>query len=241
MRRLLPVCLLLLSFFSCKKDSSSEPMEESTKVYKDSVSFTVDAKKFSFLDPSGKGFGNRQINIKPSLTIKSDQKIAYQVGGLFWYGEKDSTLFDTSFRCYGDEPYSTIEFKFSKKFHNSQLTGTSFKRPRDKHEVVKVGIQSFAVDFENENTTDGVAIEAHLPGVPEMLVSYIPDFAIVGKSVLTRSLQDNSKFEVIKIEKLNDKIHLIEARFEINLYDKNGRLNRIKNGYLRVLTDMKVF
>ncbi len=74
MKLLLPICLLLLSFFACKKDSPPKPMGEVSKVYKDSVSFTVDEKKFQFLDVSREGFGNRQINIKPSHTIKVTKK-----------------------------------------------------------------------------------------------------------------------------------------------------------------------
>ncbi|MBC8051653.1 MAG: hypothetical protein H7Y13_01170 [Sphingobacteriaceae bacterium] len=97
------------------------------------------------------------------------------------------------------------------------------------------------LDFENQNTKDGVVVEAYLPGISDKLVSYIPGHAIIDQLSLPKSIHDDSKFEIIKIEKLDDHIHLIEARFDINLYHKDGRLFRIKNGFVRVRTDMKVF
>lgn len=55
-----------------------------------------------------------------------------------------------------------------------------------------------------------------------------------------KGFANNSTFEMIKVEKVSDsEKYLVEARFALNLYDETGKLYRLENGFLRILTDMK--
>jgi hypothetical protein len=231
--------LILIS--SCKKNTSGI-VPEKALIYRDSVSFFINGKNHISNQKNLAGIGNRQINIKPYATLLSNQDWEYNTGGYYWYGEKDSTLYDTFYGFTSEKDYTAIKISFSKKYHNNQLKKSpTMLVPADNSSIFKVGPQSFAVDLNLENTMDGISVVVRDQDLREELSSYIPGFSVVIRTSLTKDIQDNSTFEITKVQKLDDKLYLVEAEFAVNLFDKNGKLYRLEKGFLRLKTSMKVF
>ena len=230
--------LALISIAACK-ENSSDPTQNPA-VYTDSVSFVINGKEYVCNQRNTSGIGNRQVNVKPSPTLINGQDPEYYTGGIYWYGEKDSTLYDAFYKFRSEIEKNNFQVSFSKKFGNNQLRKSfTFFIPMDNSALFIQGKQSFAVDLNMENTMDGVSIEANLSGLPE-LSSYIPGFSILLRTSLDKTIQNNSTFEITKIQKLDDKQMLIEAKFELNLFDKDGKLYRLQKGFLRFKTVTKI-
>lgn len=234
--------LIVGMLISSCKESDTALVPEKKLAFVDSVSFAINGKTYIANERDLNGIGNRQINIKPSATLIADQNWAYDTGGFYWYGEKDSILYDTFYGFSSKDYHNNIKISFSKKYNKNQLHKSSqLLVPDDNFDVFRIGRQSFAVDLNLENTMAGVSIEFQTNEIATQLSSYIPGFSILVKTSLTKDIQDNSQFEIIKVQKLDDKFYLIEAKFEMNLFDKNGKLYRVENGFLRLNTAMKSF
>lgn len=234
------LAIALISMVSCKKNNG-EPVPAPEKVmhYQDSISFIIDEKQYSFDNKNSAGIGNQAINIKSSATIVNGGKLAYKTGGYYWYGEKDSTLYSVSYGFESRQLGEHFNILFTKKFKDSQLQrGHQLFAPKDHLDIFKLGKQRFAVDLEKENTMDGISIAFRGADINEELITRIPGFSILVRSSLTKDIQNNSSFEITKVEKLKDSIYLIEAKFEVNLFDENGKLYRLKKGFLRTTTSM---
>lgn len=236
---------VLLLFAACKKNELTPPKTEDIEtetLYKDSISFVVNGKQYVCSDRYLVGSGNRQINLKPYSTKIIGRRSAVETGNFYYYGSADSTMYEAHFGFSSRPEFSDIKFIFSKHYRNSDLKqNISLLVPPDNSELLQLGKQSFSVDYEQENTTEGVALEARLGGIPGQLSTYIPGFSILIKTNLPKTLQDNSNFEIVKVQKLDRGFYLIEAKFELNLYDANAKLYRVEKGFMRLLTDMKVF
>ncbi|NEU07092.1 hypothetical protein GZH53_02095 [Flavihumibacter sp. R14] len=232
------VVLILAS--SCKKTVSELTPEPIS--FKDSVSFIMNGTKYSFTERNTNGIGNRQVNIKPYAALLSDRDWEYETGGFYWYGDKDSTLYDTFYGFHSRKDYDTFQISFSKKFHNNQLrkSYSTLFVPADNSDLFKLGEQHFAVDLNLENTMDGISVEFHQPFKATM-TSYIPGFSILINTNLPKTIQDDSRFEITQVKRLDDKYYLIEAKFTVNLFDENAQPYRLENGFLRIKTGMKVF
>ena len=225
--------LIFTIFSSCKKDNS-ESIEEEVRLVSDSISFTINNQPYFFDSQNEIGIGNRQINIKPSISQISGRNAAYITGGFYWYGEPDSTLFNVEHGFIGNNYTQSIKISFSKKYKNEQLKNyLSFLIPENNFDILKIGKQKFAVDFKKENTTEGVSLEFRSRDHSGTLSTFIPGFSILVKANLTKNIQDNSTFEIVKIQKVDEIYHMIEAKFSLNLYDENAKLYRLENGFLR--------
>lgn len=236
-------CLLLLfAITSCKKDTVPVDPEE-VKIVKDSVSFLLNGKKYVCSEQKSVGVGNRQINIKPSMTLINDQDWEYKTGGFYWYGEKDSLLYDTFFNLASSDHQNRIHISFSKKYHRNELPLKVFNVfvPSDNSKIFKAGLQAFAVDLNLENTMDGISIEVSTQDLKGHLSTYMPAFSILIRTDLTKDIQENSRFEITKVQKLNEKLHLLEGRFEVNLFDDTGKLYKLEKGFFRFTVTMKAF
>lgn len=233
------VCFLV--FTACKKNTADvAPGDE--QAYADSVSFSIDGKSYIFSEQNTAGIGNRQINIKPSITLINDQEWEYNTGGFYWYGEKDSLLYDTFYGFTSEDSKNRINISFSRKYHKNALQKVfPVLAPEDNSEIFKVGVQPFAVDLNLENTMDGISIEVKTQELATQLSSYIPAFSIMIRTDLSKNIQNNSRFEITKVQKLDEKFHLIEGRFEVNLFDGTGKLYRLEKGFFRLKTTMKVY
>ena len=231
----------LLFFFilaSCKK---SVVELERNMPYADSVSFSINGKNYVCAERNTSGMANRQINIKPSDTVITGRRWQYMTGKFYWYGEKDSTLYSISEDFLADSTYgyTHIDISFNKKYGNNQMKRNFFLHPIDSSLIFKKGKQPFAVDLNLENTMEGVAIEVHTKEAVGLLSTYIPGFSILINTKLPRTIQDESSFEITKLQLLENGIYLVEARFEVNLFDEKGKAYKLKNGFLRFKTNMK--
>jgi len=230
---LLILLTFTLIFTSCKKENATSINEE-LRLISDSVSFTINNKSYFFDSQNEIGIGNRQINIKPSISQISGRNAAYITGGFYWYGEPDSTLYDISYGLVENLKLQSFKISFSKKYKNDQLIKYfSILMPQNNSDILKVGKQKFAVDFKKENTKEGVSLEFRSRDHSGTLSTYIPGFSILVKANLTKNIQDNSTFEIVKVQKVDEIYHMIEAKFSLNLFDENAKLYRLENGFLR--------
>lgn len=240
--KILSYLFLLVLFASCKKDSPI-PDANSTKntiIYTDSVSFVVNGRKYSFEPRHMVGMGNRQFNLKPYPTPIEGRRVARR-SEFYWYGAADSILYSAHYNFETWPELSEVNFLFTKKYRSDQLKKDVFLVPDDNSELLKVGKQTFAVDLEQEATLDGIAIEARLSGIEHSLTSYIPNYYFWLPVILKKDIQDNSIFEITKVQKLDNDKYLVEATFELNLFDKDSKAYRLEKGFLRLVTDMKVW
>ncbi len=230
--------VFLLIIASCKK--SKVEVEEPTRYtdiqYTDSVSFSINGKDYMSTDRYSSGWANRQVNIKRSDTLITGRKAEYMIGGFYWYGEKDSTLYSISAGFVDDAP---IKISFHKKFGNNEMKGNNFLYPSGSSLIFNKGEQPFAVDLNLENTMEGVSIEVYTKELKDLLSTYIPGFSRLTDSKLPRASQEESSFEVTKLQLLENGIYLVEARFEANLFDDQAKMYKLKNGFLRLKTYMK--
>nr|WP_121273382.1 hypothetical protein [Pedobacter schmidteae] len=87
----------------------------------------------------------------------------------------------------------------------------------------------YATDFWRNNSISGIAIR---------LINENGDFKSYGQSDLgkpasvTQTDQKDSKFEIISIHKRKSD-YLLEAKFNLTVFDDNKQIQKIENGYLR--------
>lgn len=232
------ILILTTVFFSCKKNAEDipEPLPEveTIKRIEDSLSFTIDGASYIMSESFGRGVGNTQINLKPYNDVIPGREPAVITGGKYFYGEKDSILYFSNFELASQNGGgSKAELFFTRKFAKKDLQPDfHVMYPKDQSEVIKVGKQSFAEDFEKENTQDGIVLKLSILG--KSLTSSVPGFSILKQSHM-KNIQQNSIFEITKVEKVRDDVFVLEAKFTMNVFDDQLKLYRLENGYLRKL------
>jgi hypothetical protein len=234
------MALAIIFVVSCKKISSENIGQIPERIsYKDTISFSINDQKYVFDYVSSNAIGNRAINVKPYETIINDGKLAYQTANYYWYGEKDSTLYSVSYVLESKRVGDSFKIIFTKKYKDTDLQrGFQLYAPKNHLDMFKTGKQSFAIDLDKANTTEGFFIDFTSTDLPGSLNTGIPGFSILKRSNLDKDIQKNSTFEISKIEKIRDNIYTIEAKFELNLFDIHEQLYRVKNGFLRITTSM---
>jgi hypothetical protein len=228
--RLLYLLITIFIISSCKKTDKN--LSKDSIIVSDSISFYVDNQLYVFNKRNITGIGNQQVNIKPSQNKLIGRESAYETGNLFWYGDKDSTLYHINYGFISSQDVSnTFEIFFNKKFNNKELfLDNSILIPTDNLDLYKVGKKEFAIDLNLQNTTDGISIKFYSKDLKQTLISTIPGFSILDNSNLSKTIQDDSNFEITKFDKEN---RIIEANFNLNLFDKSGKLHRAINGFAR--------
>lgn len=231
---ILPVALALLAS-SCKKDNAvtiPELVAPKKHFAADSSSFTINGKSYSS-GPSGsssRGAGNKGTNMKLS-TKDGDWSISN--GHHYWVGALDSVQFYKFYENYLDNANGAITFSFIKNYKRTSLDKNGFLyAPKLATDVITLGDQNYALDFEREGKEEGIAISLSLNG--QTLTSYSPLLIRIPSS-LGRESQRDSKFKVLKIEEVkNTDLMRIEAVFEANLFDENEKPVKITDGFLRL-------
>lgn len=243
MKYLIPHTLLfifLLAFCSCKKNSNEGAPginNQNTINYRDSISFMIGEHQYVFYQKNSVGISNRPFNVKRSATAIQGGKLAYQTGGTYWYGAPDSTLYAVIYGFPSSSLGNNLELSFTKKYNDSELEqGPVYLQAKSHLDIFKIGELPFAVDYDKENTMDGMVIELNSKG--KILSTKVPGFSILIRSALNNDIQNNSNFEITKIEHLKEDKYLIEAKFNANIFDGDENLYRIKNGFLRLTTYM---
>ncbi|MBC7418971.1 MAG: hypothetical protein H7325_12555 [Pedobacter sp.] len=142
----------------------------------------------------------------------------------------------TVFKKFGVEN-GTIEITFAKKLKQNQLEAhISLSGFADNASLYTVGNRGFATDYHVGQKLDGIVVDFSGRGRDSELSSYVPYYTIIKNIDLGPDIQKNSKFEIIKSEKIGENRLLVEAKFELNLYDDNGKKYRVENGYYRFKT-----
>lgn len=222
------LCILL----SCKKTSPVESKLIPTQVAKDSISFSINGINYSFNNTNSIGIRNSQINIKAFNDSIPGRDYAYKTAGKFWYGNPDSTMYSSTFGMRSNiNQEAILEMYFNKKYKTTELF-KSFQQmiPKNQSDIFKPGKQSFAIDFEKENTREGVVLLLYTKGIS--LSSTKPGFSIYLQSH-KMDIQNNSSFEILKVEHIKDDRYLLEAIFSMNLFDKDEKLYRVEKGFMR--------
>lgn len=227
------VASAMLFVSSCKKGSTVDvpiTTEPEVKMKFDSVYFEIAGKPYSGSPDLGgmnsvvnDGYRMKYLDApKEGMTLYNGHGSTKEG----WYAATDSIYFTcaNTYEINGDKAF---EISFSKGFdkYNMSKYG-SFYYPSDTRIMLKKGKVSFATDYKSTNAKDGVAISVAPYGR-----SGKPEFAY--EESLADYPQDGSVFEIINTEQIDKERYFVEARFELNLYDKNRTKSRITNGYIR--------
>ncbi len=237
----LALCICLILMQSCMKDTEvtiPDTGKPQISAFKDSVSFTIDETKYVFNERYSFGSKNYPVNVQKSDVKIPGGKLASETGGYYFYGAPDSTLYAAKYEVASKDWERRFKILFTKKYKDADLEWRSvLLYPKSHDDIFKTGKYGFAVDLDKENTMDGIAIEVSDNSIGQTLISMMPGFSILVRPDLKMDIQDNSDFTVTKVEKVAEGkyyYYVIEAKFELNLFDKDGKPYRLKNGFLRL-------
>jgi hypothetical protein len=245
MKNILPIMplktLLCLAFIasaalfvsSCKKEIKIEgpqTIKPEAKIKSDSVYFEIEGKSYS-AEPNIRGMNgmrNGGYRMKYLDAPKEGMTMYHGYGspGQGWYAATDSIYF-SCYNTYRTESYEALDIAFSQGFHKNDMSKYgSFYFPVDTRNMLKKGKLSFATDYESSEYTNGVSVSFATYGGTGK-----PEFAY--QESLANYPQDDSVFEIINTEQIDREHYFVEARFELNLYDKNRTKHRVTGGYIR--------
>ena len=214
--------VVLLTLSACKKENTVQ--EPSLTLTKDSVSYTV----------NGKEYVSNKIERGSTFTTQSNTKITSGVNfNYLIQGDKDSILFVRNFTIKADKSFMILSF--IKVYNNVETESTNennggyLNYPKNKTDIFSTGMYRYSTDFWRNNSISGIAIR---------MINDNGDFKSYGHSDLnkpasvTQTDQKDAKFEIINIQK-REFDYLLEAKFNLNVFDDNEQVQKIENGYLR--------
>lgn len=224
---------ITLFISSCKKSTSidvPETVEPEPKAKFDSVYFEIEGKSYAGKPDIGgiNSVGNMGYRMRYLEAPEEGMKIYQGYGDSKngWYASTDSIYF-TAGNSYETSRYESLHIDFCQGMPKSNMTEYgSFYFPTDTRKMFKKGKLGFATDFQNENFKNGVSISFEnfgRTGKPEWSHGESPE----------GYTQDDSTFEIINTEQIDENSYFVEAKFELNLYDKERVKHRVTNGYLR--------
>lgn len=229
------VFLLLTCLLSCKKNSietvnQTQPIDYTT--LSDSCYFTINGEQFILTTPTSNGRGNYGANLDTS-TRKYDL---------------DSILYTTSYGITKSQTTNTLNsalltLRFIRKLGKDQLTKIFYPAniwgpDSDTILYYPKGLLPYAVDYNRFNSQNGIALSvSYSTSLQSGLGSSYINQSPYSASSLNNDCQKDSKFEVINVLILKNGGHLLEARFDANLFDRNENLKRLENGYIRIRVD----
>lgn len=236
---LLPLLVVLLAT-ACKKDEvfvePEIPVVKEHGFLTDSISFTLEGKRYTneLAEPQSlfpRGASNRGTNMRLS-TVEGDWYLSS--GGKYWVGAPDSVQYGSFSTTRLNQDAGEIEVEFVKNLRRSNLLYIgAFYYPRFENNYYTAGDYKYALDFGREGKDEGVAIRLSLSTLGK-LTSYSPNY-LFQESKLTAESQLNSTFKVLKVEEIKGTDYvIIEARFEVNLFDEKENPVKITEGYFRI-------
>lgn len=225
----------LLFVTACKKGSDNPKAEPEPKPeikYSDSLYFKIGDRIYQGKEVNIGGVSNGKTNIKPFKSRIVGRELSYETGGMFWYGDVDSTYYGvkTGFNLND----ASVEIIFTKKMLTTNLLkDISINVYQNNEDFFKIGKRSFATDYEMENSTEGVVLEVsdRKQIYKSRLTSSRPGFSIFSRPDIGDNIQKDSKFEILKVINLSDDIILIQAKFELNLFDAEGEKYKLTEGF----------
>ncbi|QXV67082.1 hypothetical protein INP83_08375 [Mucilaginibacter sp. 21P] len=235
----LSIALIALTAISCKKSDTVTPSKTDLAVgestIQDSVSFTLNGKSYiNLLNPTSytfNEFGNKGTNLKPTTT---PGEFYIGRGNTYWVGSPDSVQYYSAYEAVLQNKAGVIKFSFIRNNNKLDVVKMgSFYLPKTNEDFYKVGDYQYATDFEREGKEQGIAIS--FGSLKSNTQSEIYD-----QPTLTAQDQKGSMFRIKKITELKgDQLLygapsvMIEAIFEVNLFDKDKNSVKVTNGFLR--------
>lgn len=232
-KNLLGLAMALVFLAACKKSNPiiiEPPVDkpDPLELLKDSISYFIDGEQIVQKRSEGKSSSiiNDLANAKLDSLVKQKE---------YKSGDKDSVMFGRGF-YFTDENRNGIEITFLKKYNKNQAqpktNQTSLFVPLDKLDLFSVGERKYALDFTRNNSQNGIALE--LSGAYYRFQTY-GHSSLVHHKLLSQELQSQSKFEIIKLQKLKSGKYIVEAKFSASVYWGDGtNIKKIENGYLRL-------
>ena len=220
----------LCLFAACKKDNTTLSSEVSQPdpllSLKDSCSFQVEGESYFFTNPHVIGMRNAEAN---------RNKLDSVVKGVKYYsGDKDSVAFSRYYGFFNRDSGFGFKIHFIKKYNKKEMGLNAFNilMPENKLDLFQPGNYGYAVDYEKEDATNGIAVEFSEGGI---FYSY-SRVAAGRPTVITSESQQYSKFEIIRLVKLTNGTYLLEAKFNVIVFDYTEKVKKnIENGYLRLI------
>jgi hypothetical protein len=224
-KSLLGLVISLFFFAACKKDNPTIEPENPLELLKDSASYAIDGKAYNVIDIEKNWTYTTQSNLK----ITSGVNFNYQLEG-----DKDSLLFVREYSIRA--PYTNIAISFLKIYNKNETALTNennggyLNYPKNKTDIFSPGLYKYSTEFFRSNSTSGIAFT--LINQQGVFKSYSQ--SDLGKpSSVTQIDQNGSKFEIISLKKRKSD-YLLEAKFNLNVFDENKKQLKIENGYLRL-------
>ena len=233
-KNLLGFAMALMCLIACKKENPIiEPTEPPTvqkpdplELLKDSISYIIDGNQMIQMENITRGLINAEPNKKLDSLVKQKE---------YTSGDRDSVMFGRFFK-FSDQNRSEITISFLKKYHKNQAqpanNQTSLFMPVNKLELFTVGERKFALDFQRNNSQNGIVLELRGDNYGFQTNGYP---SLVYHALLKPELQSQSKFEITNLQKLKSGKYILEAKFNASVYWGDGtHLRKIDNGYIRI-------
>ncbi|WP_432714012.1 hypothetical protein [Pedobacter sp.] len=217
---------IIFMLAACDKENTEleTEAEPPLELLKDSVSYTVNGEKYT----------SSNVERASIYTTESNTKITSGVNfNYLIQGDKDSILFVRDFTIKAVNSFMFLSF--IKVYSNAETTNTNENNgsylnfPKNKTDMFSTGMYKYSTDFWRDNSISGIAIR---------MINTRGDFKSYGENDLskpasiTQTDQQNSKFEIISLQKRKSD-YLLEAKFNLNVFDAKKQVQKIENGYLR--------
>jgi hypothetical protein len=163
-----------------------------------------------------------------------------------WKYDPD-TLQYSRFYAIGTSPDGNVEhggnlkIRLVQKFAKNELTRNFLGIEAPVSDTILYypkGNHPYAVDFSRFNTQNGVALEAFVETANgRTWMSTYSDLPVLLPTAITNDSQKDSKFEVINVYNVPGNGHVLEAKFSANFFDKDEKVQKLENGYIRIHVD----
>ena len=111
------------------------------------------------------------------------------------------------------------------------MTNGLLFQPKNPKDFYAIGSRNYALDFERDNSQNGIAIRINNQG--SFKTYGLDSFRI--PPVLNTDAQKNSKFEITSVKKSKSGLYILEAKFNATVFDAEYRVSKtIDNGYFRI-------
>lgn len=224
-KKLLGIAFAFGILVACKKEKpAQEEIKKTleTELITDSIAYSIDGKFHNMtMYSSGTRVGNLQSNAKLDSIIDGYK---YYISG-----DKDSVMYAKSYIFYNDN--QRLELVFLKKFNKKTMTNGFLYYPKDIKGFYSVGKRDFVLDYERDNSQNGVAINLIING--HYFKTYGDD-SFSKPPMLSADTHKESDFEIVDIKKSISGLYILEAKFKASIYDNQNSSKTINDGYLRI-------
>ena len=230
--------MVFVSFLcSCKKEKVEDlpaPSLPATKakIRKDSISYTVDGILYTSngfeRGVFGSGRGNEIVFSNMLTGIENADSSIYFTTQTFGYRDDNPD--------YKNSRYFSFQIQFNRKYGKKQLFPKEAEftnYPVNEIDLYKLGEHPYA---ERAEAKDGIEImiSSRNFGQDFFGTSFMP-FSETNHTSIGQQPQENSKFNVISLDTLVNGEIIMEATFNVNIFDRDrAKLLKVEDGFLRI-------